>query len=225
MIKLPFQRTVLVFWILLLIDLVAVLFGFSWLRCITKPLLMPVLILLLLYSGVAATGKNLLVTGLFFSWLGDVFLLFESRNALFFILGLVSFLITHACYIIYFLSTRPVAPSLLKKQPVYILLILSYGTGLVWLLFPYLGELKIPVIVYAAIICGMLLSSIHIYLKVTAPANRYFVSGAVLFVLSDSILAINKFYQPLPLAGIWLMLSYCAAQFFIVWGFVVRRVR
>jgi uncharacterized membrane protein YhhN len=162
---------------------------------------------------------------LFFSWLGDLFLLSESPGFLFFVAGLVSFLITHACYIIHFLSTGSPAPSLLKKQPIFILLVACYGTCLVWLLFPYLGQLKIPVILYASVICSMLLCSIHIYLKVQQPASSYYLAGAVLFVLSDSILAINKFYQPLPLAGITLMLSYCAGQYFIIKGFIERKVK
>ena len=223
MIKKKLKKLFPAFWLLVLIELAAILFGFAWLHYIAKTLLMPTLILLLLSSGIAAPGRNLMVTGLFFSWLGDVFLLFESRNGLFFIFGLTSFFITHACYIIYFLSIKSAAPSLLKKRPIYVFLILCYGAALVWLLFPYLGELKIPVILYAAVICGMLLCSIHAYLKASAPANWYFVVGAALFVLSESILAINKFYQPLALAGIWIMLSYCAAQFFIVSGFLSMR--
>ncbi|MEP7141900.1 MAG: lysoplasmalogenase [Ferruginibacter sp.] len=222
MIKIPSQVSVPGFWLLVLIHLVAIQYGFLWLHFITKPLLMPALVLILLDAGVKADGKGLIVTGLFFSWLGDVFLLFESRNPMFFIFGLASFLITHACYIIFFLSIKSVAPSLLKKHPLYILLILGYGAGLVWLIFPYLGQLKIAVTVYAAIICSMVLCSIHVYQKVKAPANRYFVSGAVLFVLSDSILAVNKFYRPMPLAGIWIMLIYCAAQFFIVRGLLEK---
>jgi len=194
------------------------------LHTIAKPLLMPALLLLLINAtDQRFSRRTLLMTGLFFSWLGDVFLLLESRYPVLFIAGLSSFLITHLCYIIYFLSVKPAAVSLVRKQPVYILLILGYGAGLVWLLFPFLGDLKIPVIFYAAVICIMLLCSLHIFQKVTVPANRYFVAGAVLFVISDSLLAINKFYQPLAFAGTLIMLTYCAAQYFIVMGFVKRR--
>jgi len=220
MIRIPLHKSALVFWFIVLTDLIAILVGFKWLHAIAKPLLMPGLVLMVYACDVTTNGKKLILTGLFFSWLGDVFLLIESRNALFFIYGLASFFITHICYIIYFLSIRSVQPSILQKQPVYILLTMCYGAGLVWLLFPFLGELKIPVMLYAAIICSMLLCSIHIYLKVIAPANRHFVFGAVLFVFSDSLLAINKFYQPLPFAGILIMLTYCAAQYFIVRGFI-----
>ncbi len=220
--KLPLQKTFSIFWLLVLTDLLAILFGFGWLHYVVKPLLMPALMVSLIHPGMAITGKKIILAGLLFSWLGDVFLLFESANSLFFIAGLVSFLITHICYIIYFSSVSSDAPSLLKKQPVYVLLIPGYGAVLVYLLFPHLGVLKIPVIVYGATICAMLLGSLHIYLKVKAPANSYFVSGAALFVLSDSLLAINKFYQPLPIAGIWIMLSYCAAQYLVVLGLIKR---
>lgn len=218
MIQIPFKKTVLLFWVLVLTDLLAILPGLIWLHTIAKPLLIPCLVLLIYAANRRVTGKAIIVIGLFFSWLGDVFLLFENRNPLFFIFGLASFFITHLCYIIYFLSTNPTAPSYIKKHPIFILLTLCYGAGLVWVLFPFLGTLKIPVIAYAAVICCMLLCSIHIYLSVPTPNNQYFIAGALLFVLSDSLLAVNKFYQPIPLAGIWIMLSYCAAQYLIVLG-------
>lgn len=222
--KIPFQKFNLSFWLLVCLDLLALLIGVHWLHSIVKPLLMPALTLLL----VSATDhsfprRTLVLTGLFFSWLGDIFLLLESNYPILFVAGLCSFLITHLCYIIYFLSIKAAAGSLIKKQPFYIVLILGYGAGLVWLLFPYLGDLKIPVILYAAVICTMLLCSLHIFLKLTVPSNRYFIAGAMLFVISDSLLAINKFYQPLAFAGTLTMLTYCAAQYFIVRGFIKRR--
>ena len=109
--------------------------------------------------------------------------------------------------------------SLLKKQPLLIVLVLAYGLCLVWLLYPHLGHLKIPVIVYAAIICTMLLCSLHVFLKINKPAADLYLLGAAAFVLSDSLLAFDKFYQPFAYAGVFIMLTYCAAQYFIVRGF------
>jgi len=219
------QRAGLLFWLLVLTYLGAILFNFPWLVYFAKPLLMPLLALQLLLRGSIAKTEKLIVAGLIFSWMGDVFLLFESQNAVFFIAGLLSFLTTHVCYIIYFLSVKSLPPSLLKKQPGYILLVLCYGAALTGLLFPYLGGLKIPVIVYAGVICCMLLCSLHVYPKLPAPANRYFLTGAFLFVLSDSILAINKFYHSFSFSGVWVMLSYCAAQYLIVTGALESNAR
>jgi len=213
------KKWALVFWVLTLLDVLGIAAKIETLHFITKPLLVPALILLLLYSSAVVPGKNLLLAGLFFSWMGDVFLLFEYKYALFFIFGLASFLTTHIFYIIYFLRIRSSNISLLKKQPLLILLVVAYGSCLVWLLYPHLGDLTLPVMAYAAVICSMLLCSMHIFFKVSKKAGMFYLLGAACFVLSDSLLAVNKFYQPFAGAGIFIMLTYCAAQFFIVTGF------
>jgi uncharacterized membrane protein YhhN len=208
------------FWALTLLDLWGVAENIEILHFIAKPMLIPALLLLLFYSNSSMPGKSFLVAGLFFSWLGDVFLLFEHKQALFFIFGLASFLTTHIFYTIYFLRIRSQKTSLLKKQPVLIALVLAYGITLVWQLYPHLGDLKLPVMVYAAVICSMLLCSLHVFLKVNKKAARYYLLGAASFVVSDSFLAIKKFYQPFAYAGVFIMLTYCAAQFFIVSGYI-----
>ena len=217
------KKMTLAFWVLVIVDLAGIITNQQMLHFVAKPLLIPALLLLLLFTKSSLPGKNLLLAGLFFSWMGDVFLLFEYKNASFFIFGLVSFLTTHIFYIVYFLRIRSVNISLPKKQPVLIALVIGYGITLVWLLYPHLGDLKLPVTVYAAVICTMLLCSLHIFLKVNNKAARYFLAGASAFVISDTLLAIDKFYKPFPFAGLFIMLTYCAAQYFIVQGFIFQQ--
>ena len=221
--KYKIQLPTVIFGIAVAADIIGIAANISLLHYFAKPLLLPVLIMLLATATPEVAGKKIMLVALFFSWLGDMFLLFESRQSLFFILGLVSFLTTHVLYIIYFLSIGSNQISLLKKQPLLIAAVSAYGIALVWLLFPHLKDLKIPVMIYAAVICIMLLCSLHIYFKVNKPANTLFVSGALFFVLSDSLLAINKFYQPFAYAGECIMLTYCAAQYFIVTGFIKQQ--
>ncbi|MEP6675165.1 MAG: lysoplasmalogenase [Ferruginibacter sp.] len=209
----------ILFWILTGIDIIAIACSSTWIPDIVKPLLMPVLISSLLQLRPNSSNRNLMLVGLFFSWAGDILLLFEKNGAIFFILGLVCFLLTHILYIIYFLKLRSSAVSLLRKYPWLILLICLYSVCLVAVLFPHLKEMKLPVMVYAAVISIMLVCSLHAFKKVNRSAGLYFVSGALLFVISDSLLAVNKFYQPFIFAGILIMLTYCAAQFLIVKGF------
>ena len=218
------QKLTIAFLLLTVIDLVAIITPFPLLHFIAKSLLIPMLILLLYFTSTLVQGKNLLLGALFFSWLGDIFLLFETTHKLFFIYGLICFLSTHICYIIYFLRIPSVKRSLLLKQPVLLFLVPAYGVALVWFLFPHLGNLKLPVMIYAVVICTMLLCSLHVFSRINTPANRYYVLGALAFVLSDSSLAINKFYQPFAFAGIFIMLTYCAAQYCIVRGFMEQRV-
>ena len=85
-------------------------------------------------------------------------------------------------------------------------------------LFPKLGPLKIPVIVYAIVITSMLFVVFKGSLKWAIPANNYILIGAILFVSSDSILAFNKFYAPITQASFYIMITYCMAQYFIVAG-------
>ncbi len=220
------KKLAIAFWFLTFVDIAGIACHIEILHFIAKPLLVPALLLLLLFTKSFVPNKKILLIGLFFSWLGDMFLLFEDKNALFFVFGLASFLTTHIFYIVYFLRIKSANISLLKKHPILIALVLGYGITLVWQLYPNLKNLKLPVIVYAAVICTMLLCSLHIFLKINRKAASYFLLGASVFVISDSLLAINKFYaqhpadQPLTYAGILIMLTYCAAQYFIVTGFI-----
>jgi uncharacterized membrane protein YhhN len=217
------QSFSVIFWIIAAADIIGIAAGIDALHYAAKPLLVPCLMVLLATATGASKSKGLMLAALFFSWAGDMFLLFESANELFFIFGLVCFLTTHILYIIYFLRINSRSPSLLKRQPLLILLVMAYGFGLVWLLFPYLGELKLPVIIYAIVICTMLLCSLHIFFKVNRIAALFYLCGAAAFVLSDSLLAVNKFYQPFAYAGVFIMLTYCMAQYFIVKGYIQQQ--
>jgi uncharacterized membrane protein YhhN len=90
-----------------------------------------------------------MISGLFFSWLGDIFLLPEDSDGMYFILGLSCFLTTHILYIIYFAKIRPEGKSFFRQYPFLLVFIGVYGAGLLYLLLPSLGGLKIPVAVYA----------------------------------------------------------------------------
>lgn len=93
MMQQPVQKKLIIaFWVLALLDIVGIVSEFELLHYVVKPLLIPTLILLLFFTDTALPGKKLLLTGLFFSWMGDVFLLLESKHALFFIFGLSIFL-------------------------------------------------------------------------------------------------------------------------------------
>jgi uncharacterized membrane protein YhhN len=86
------------------------------------------------------------------------------------------------------------------------------------LLLPTLGNLKIPVFVYAIILSTMLLFAFKGYLKWSKPAGSYILLGAIIFVCSDSILAFNKFYKPILFSSFLIMATYLLAQYLIVVG-------
>lgn len=216
----PIKKLVTLFWSLAIIYVFGLAIQSVWIPYFAKPLLMPALMWVLTIVPANFKGKQIIFTGLIFAWLGDIFLLFESYNSDYFIAGLACFLLTHLCYIIFFIGIKSAALSFLKKQPFLVILTVFFCSGLLIFLFPFLGDLKIPVLVYGTVICFMMLGSLHIYLKVNKPANNYFIIGAMFFLLSDSLLALNKFYTPIVLSSIWIILTYCAAQYFIVIAFI-----
>ena len=188
-------------------------------RLISKPLLMPLLILL--YAREKLDGKTftlLMICALFFSWLGDIFLLFEQNNSLYFILGLSSFLTAHMLYIIYFVKIRSSRVSYFRKQPALLTIVVAYVFALVYLIWPKLGALKLPVLIYAITIGTMLFLALWQYGRLNNKISILFISGAILFVLSDSALALNRFYYPSSWSGAFVMLTYVAAQILLTMG-------
>ena len=188
-----------------------------------KGSLMPLLAVLLLSSGKSVPQRGLILGALFCAWSGDILLLFEQKSPMFFITGLSAFLMAHLLYIRYFLKVPGNTPSLLRVHPWIGALVAAYGVSLLNILWPRLGDMKLPVAVYAVVICTMIICSLHAYTRSGKPAGSLFILGALLFALSDSLLAINKFYAPFQNAGAAIMLTYCAAQFCIISGVIRMR--
>jgi uncharacterized membrane protein YhhN len=211
-------------WIFLLLILVTALDLFFLTtqdpnRVYTKPLLMPILIWAYLRNQENNTlFARLIIAALFFSWLGDIFLMFDKLDSIYFILGLSSFLTTHILYIFYFLRINSGNNSYLKKRPLMLLAIVAYTIELLYILWPRLDMMRIPVTVYAIVITTMLGAAAWQYGKIAVKPAMLFIGGAFLFVLSDSALALNKFHDPLPGGGVFVMLTYVAAQTLIVLG-------
>lgn len=183
-----------------------------------KPFLLPFLGLAVLFSEGFST-KKVLLSALTFSWIGDIILMFADKGELYFIFGLVAFLISHIIYIALFYKQKNTRTN--EKTALYwtgIFVILVYFAMMIFLLFPKLGPLKIPVLVYATVITTMLYFAFKGSLILEkSPANAI-LSGAIFFVSSDSILAFNKFYAPVPLASFLIMITYLVAQYFITVG-------
>lgn len=209
---------IIIFVIVLLTDLLAVYRGNETLRYITKPLLLPLLIVFFIIqtNDCISSLKKWVLLALFFSWAGDVLLMFEPMNGNFFIFGLAAFLVAHIFYIILFDQIR--VKEKLKQSLLPLLPIAFYYIFLISLLQPHLGEMKKPVIIYGLIISIMLSFSIDLWRLKDRLTSVYIISGALFFVASDSILAINKFYRSFENAGIVIMLTYGIAQLLIVLG-------
>jgi len=217
----PYQITSIYF---LLVSFIVVSSFFSNLACLNyifKPLLMPVLIIFFVLFNKSNKKHFLLVSAaLISSWLGDLFLMFETKNALFFVAGLSAFLIAHLFYIFVFsLDVRNF--NLIKLKPYLPLMLLLYLGVFLFLLQPNLNELFLPVTIYAIVICTMLLFAFLRYKQVNLQSFQLSTFGALLFVLSDSVIAINKFLFPFEWAYPLIITLYATGQFYIVKGLLI----
>jgi uncharacterized membrane protein YhhN len=191
----------------------------AWL---SKPLMMPLLWLFFVVIWGARPKRQLVFicmsVALMFSLFGDLFLI-DKGPKVNFMLGLVSFLIMHVLYIAVYLHLRRKNHILQEKWS--ILAIAIYAATLLTILWPYAGSLKLPITVYALALGAMVLSAINLRTSVCGRTFCYLVCGAVLFLLSDSALAIAKFaphFYLSPSLSLFVVPSYLLAQFFIVWG-------
>lgn len=189
------------------IHLVAVAIDATQVSTFTKPLLMPLLLAAFLFSLPSIRSELALLgsLGILFSWAGDVTL--ASPGDLGFLVGLGFFLLAHVAYIVLFLRKlrtrrlRPVA-----------LVYLAWWVALVVVLAPHLGSLLIPVAVY-----GLVLGAMG---AIGLSCNRWIAIGGALFVVSDTLLGLNRFLPGFELGqvGTAIMLTYLAAQGLIAFG-------
>lgn len=209
---------ILLFFIILIGELIGIQLKNELLQFIFKPLIIPSIIgyydsqIKQITKGIA----KWVLFALLFSLLGDSLLMFQEKNTIFFLLGLSAFLIAHIFYIIFFHKVR--VKENVKSNPWLLVLVFIYYAALINLLSPYLFDMKIPVLVYGVVISFMFMLAMHMLFIKNKPAGQWMMVGALLFVMSDSILAINKFYQPFEAAGVLIMLTYGLAQLFIVEG-------
>ena len=190
-------------------------------RLISKPLLM--IVLMLMYAaetGIRTTFSKIFLCALLFSWAGDLLLMLDG----FFVAGLSAFLAAHVCYIIYILLIKSRTKGALQFQPLFGIPILAWGILLTGLLLPFLDALKIPVIIYAIVICSFWMLTLNLFGKTDKKTAALFFCGAGQFVLSDSVLAVNQFVYPFNILPPVIMLTYCSAQLLLVLG-SIRHIR
>ena len=208
------------FLLVLLVNLIAVYSNSESLQFITKPLLMPLLaIYLLLRTNTNNSNlKGWIFLALFFSWAGDIFLLFEERGSNFFLFGLSAFLVAQVFYIVFFHNIR--MREYIRGNALLLLLVIVYYSVLINVLSPYLGNMKLPVRIYGVVLSFMVMLAMHTMLGKNKRAALWMTMGAILFVVSDSLLAFNKFFAAFNNAGLIIMLTYGLAQLFITEGAV-----
>lgn len=168
---------------------------------------LPILLVATLAAAHGTPYARWIAVALCFGAVGDVCLLSPDR----FVAGLASFLVGHLCYLTAFLGTGgAVTPD------VSALVVLGVGAGgLLAVLWRHLAaSLKAPVVVYVVVITAMAWAAMS---RATTPGTPepsgvLAAAGAVSFVVSDGILALDRFARRIPAGHGWVMLTYYAGQ-------------
>jgi len=200
-----------------LLNWAAVEMHWKALEYVVKPATMVVLIVWLVLNGGLGGAALWFTLGAVFSLAGDVFLM-VPRNM--FIFGLLSFLIGHVFYIAGF-NAR--SADLSGGGWLYLLVFVVILGLIIWQIYNRLANglqakklsgLKLPVLIYATVITLMVLSALMCFFRPdweTTPA-LWAVAGALLFYLSDTILSMDRFVNPLPHARLLTMTTYHLGQ-------------
>jgi len=207
------------------VDWIAVAARSRTLEYVAKPGVMVVL-LAWLWQVSGFQGSLLpFALGVFFSLWGDVFLMLPRER---FVAGLVSFLLAHIAYLIGFNLTPP---PLNLAAAVLVVLVAPVGVRLYRRIAAGLdasgrSRLKTPVLIYSIVISLMLISALLTLVRPNSDWPTWAAlaasAGALLFFLSDSFLAWNKFVEPLPYGKLGVHLTYHLGQILIVTGAVLH---
>jgi alkylglycerol monooxygenase len=161
-------------------------------------------------GGARATHQWLLIAALLASLAGDVFLMLPANL---FIPGLASFLVAHLFYIalfhkglVWFPARRVLLAALLIGGTMYAFLWIGLTSA----------TLKGAVGAYVLVIALMAAQAIGRATVLRDAPSMAVATGAGIFMLSDSLIAIDRFVTPIPLAGLWILSTYYAAQILIV---------
>lgn len=198
----------MIFLVVSIVDVTAILFENALWQTISKPLIIPAL--MACYMAASKSRSILYLIALFFSFVGDV-LLMDKNNL--FIYGIASFLLTQLLYVL-------IISKKLRKTDGRTLLtgmipFLIFFLTLMSVLKPGLGEFLIPVVVYGLAISVFGVASFLNYLQHKDKPAIHLLTGALLFIASDSMIALNKFYAEKSFYGPAIMITYILAQFLI----------
>ncbi len=159
--------------------------------------------------------KTFLGLGLLFSLLGDILLLFDAGSPFYFIGGLLSFLLAHLMYLSCFWKR---ALFQIKRTFLFGSLLAMYALTVLYFILPNVGDLLPYIIVYMTVLLLLVLIGFLRKSHANTASYRLFLYGALCFMVSDSLLALNKFYEPFEWASPAIMLTYALAQLLIVLG-------
>jgi uncharacterized membrane protein YhhN len=219
----------IVFAVIVVVELLGRLLDNVMLEYPVKPLIMIWIALYFMLNAKKRSFRTGVLIAFFFSWVGDILLMFSGGydNEMFFYAGVGGFFFAQVAYIfVFLLNAENDIKGLLLRNPLWFIPLVTYGVLIYLLLYPTLeGAMVYIILIYAVSLIGMSLAALNRRDRVGISSFRLVLIGSLLFVLSDSLIAINKFHTEIPYGGFLIMLTYIAAQYLIMQGLIRENER
>jgi uncharacterized membrane protein YhhN len=210
----------LLFLVIVVLELIGTINGSKWLDYPVKPFILIWIAVYFLIMSKPGPKRWLVILAFFFSWAGDLLLMFGSKSEIFFFAGVGGFFLSQVTYIQAFRKFSLTGEKgRISRNPWWILPFLIYLVGIYVYLYPHLEGIMKPVVaLYAISLIGMSAAAFNRQGRMDDRSFLVLFCGALFFVISDSLLAINKFAVQIPYSGFWVMLTYMLAQYLIMIG-------
>lgn len=215
----------LIFLLIVVLELIGTLNGSKWLDYPVKPFILIWIAVYFLIMTNPQPYRWLVLLAFFFSWAGDMLLMFGWKNDLFFFAGVAGFFLSQITYIQVFSKfSLNQGKGLIERKPMWILPFLIYLAGIYSILYQSLEGIMKPVVaLYAISLLGMSAAAFNRKGLMDQKSFWILFGGSIFFVISDSLLAINKFATPIPNEGFLVMATYMLAQYLIMRGLLLNK--
>lgn len=221
------KRGVLIYLLILFAHCICIFFELNQWRFYSKIVLIPflaVLFLLNIRGQKRSENFYIPIVALLGSFSGDLLLAFDGAQ--FFLFGMLGFMITHISNSVYFYKLNKLVFQKANYAKIAFLFLSIACSFVVYIIKESAGSFFVPIIIYMVLIGIMTILASNLAESSTYnhSAIHYFIPGAVLFVLSDGLLAINKFNLQDSSLDIFVMLTYGLAQLYLVLGYYKTNV-
>ncbi len=216
----------IIFLIVAVANLTSHILDIDWLTMVSKPILMISLAYYLIQSvpnNIRGKAFYITLVALFFSWLGDIFLMFSGDGVTYFMLGIGAFLLAQISYTIDFQFLKEnYSKGFQFLWIICALIVIIYSVN-IWIdLRLKLGDFFIPVLAYLIVISVMAISAGSRYRKTHTGSFILCYAGALVFMISDTLIAINKWHHPIENERLIVMTTYILAQWMIINGIILH---
>jgi len=203
--------TIILYLTVAFLELISEIFYIVPLHMITKPLLMIIMyfhVINNIHPSFNNEYRRLIKMSVIFSFFGDIFLMFVRFHDAFFMIGILFFLMLQLTYSYLYTFNED---RLMHKWKILLFLFLA-GTAFYYFVINDIDEIAVAVGVYVMVLVCMM------YCAIIRRKGESVLIGSILFLLSDSLIAINKFKYKIPYNGVWIMSLYIIAQYLIING-------